>query len=88
MNVQFKQSFVRDLRAVRDKDLLRRVQDIIQTVEQANSLDDVPGLRKLKGQNQYFRIRVGDYRLGLVLEGDVVAFVRFLHRRDIYRYFP
>ncbi|NPA92437.1 MAG: type II toxin-antitoxin system RelE/ParE family toxin, partial [Chloroflexi bacterium] len=36
----------------------------------------------------FYRIRLGDYRLGLEIEGDTVVFVRFLHRRDIYRYFP
>ncbi|GIK72728.1 MAG: hypothetical protein BroJett021_17160 [Chloroflexota bacterium] len=37
---------------------------------------------------RYYRIRVGDYRLGLALEGDTVILVRFLHRKEIYRYFP
>jgi mRNA interferase RelE/StbE len=31
---------------------------------------------------------VGDYRIGISVEGDEVEFVRCLHRRDIYRYFP
>jgi hypothetical protein len=26
--------------------------------------------------------------MGLIIEGDIVVFVRFLHRSDIYRYFP
>lgn len=34
------------------------------------------------------RLRIGDYRLGMIVEGEVVEIVRFLHRRDIYRYFP
>lgn len=46
-------------------------------------------LKKLSGgRGAYYRIRVGDYRLGLEVEGDVVVFVRCLHRRDMYRYFP
>jgi mRNA-degrading endonuclease RelE of RelBE toxin-antitoxin system len=31
---------------------------------------------------------LGDYRLGLVIEDDIVTLVRILHRKDIYRYFP
>ena len=34
------------------------------------------------------RIRIGDYRLGIALERDVAILVRFLHRRDVYRFFP
>ena len=40
------------------------------------------------GSGDFYRIRVGDYRLGLELEGEEVVFVRCLHRREIYRYFP
>ena len=33
-------------------------------------------------------VGVGSYRIGVVLEGSEVEFVRCLDRRDIYRYFP
>jgi len=88
MNTQFKESFTKDLRKIRDKDLLNRAKVVIETVEQAQSLGQIPNLERLKGWSKYYRIRVGDYRVGLAVEGDVVAFVRFLHRKDIYRYFP
>jgi mRNA interferase RelE/StbE len=45
-------------------------------------------LRKLSGADDYYRIRVGEYRLGVVIQGDKVEFVRCLHRRDLYRFFP
>lgn len=88
MKAQFKESFAKDLRRVRDKALLDRVRSAIEAVEQANTLADIPHLEPLKGWNTYYRIRVGDYRIGLVLEEETVVFVRFLHRKDIYRYFP
>ena len=43
---------------------------------------------KLGGAGNFFRIRIGDYRIGLALEGEGVEFVRCLPRRDLYRYFP
>ena len=59
-----------------------------ELVEQAQHLGQVANLKKLRGGGNYYRIRVGDYRIGLIVEGDAVTFVRFLHRKDIYRYFP
>ncbi|MBC7263096.1 MAG: type II toxin-antitoxin system mRNA interferase toxin, RelE/StbE family [Chloroflexi bacterium] len=88
MNTQFRESFSKDLRKIRDKDLLNRVKAVIEAVEQAQGLGEIPNLERLKDWNKYYRIRVGDYRLGLVIEGDIVTFVRFLHRKDLYRYFP
>ncbi|MGH2412635.1 MAG: type II toxin-antitoxin system RelE family toxin, partial [Microcystaceae cyanobacterium] len=35
-----------------------------------------------------YRIRLGDYRIGLFIEGKTVTFARVLHRKEIYRYFP
>lgn len=88
MKVLFRESFLRDLRRIEDQDIQRRIREAVESVEQATSLRDVPNLRRLRSQGRHYRIRVGDYRLGLTLEGDEVYFVRALHRREIYRYFP
>jgi mRNA interferase RelE/StbE len=88
LNVEFRSSFARDLKRIRDRDLKRRVGEIIELVERVQSLQEVENIKKLRGGNRYYRIRVGDYRIGLLVEGDIVTFVRFLHRKDIYRYFP
>ena len=88
MRVEFRSSFVRDLNSVKDKAILRRVKEIIERAEQTKSSTEIPNLKRLKGSGNYSRIRVGEYRIGVVLEGDDITFVRFLHRREIYRYFP
>ena len=46
--------------------------------------------QKLTGYNSYYKIRIGDYRLGLYInvEEQIVEFQRVLHRREIYRKFP
>ena len=88
MKVEFKNSFAKDLRKLRDQDLLGRIKATIETIEAANSLDEVSNLKKIKGNDFYFRIRFGDYRIGLFLQDDTLLFVRVLHRREFYRYFP
>ena len=67
---------------------MKRTKEVIELVEQAGSLTDIPNLKKLKGGGNYFRLRVGDYRFGIALVNDAVVFVRFLDRKDIYKYFP
>ena len=88
MKVEFRSSFVRDLNSVRDKAILRRVKEIIERAEQTKSSAEIPNIKRLKGSGNYSRIRVGDYRIGVILEGESITFVRILHRREIYRYFP
>jgi mRNA interferase RelE/StbE len=72
----FRESFARDLRGIRDRKLLQRVKEVIEAVEQADSMNDLPNLKRLKGAKGYFRLKLGDYRLGLALENDTVLLVR------------
>jgi len=88
VKVAFEASFARDLKRIKDQQLLWRVQEVIAEVKAAMELNDIRDLRKLKGYDTFYRIRSGDYRIGLEVISDQVIFVRILHRKDIYRYFP
>ena len=57
-------------------------------MELANALPEIRNIKLLQGHEDFYRIRVGDYRIGLFVEGETVAFVRILHRKEVYRYFP
>jgi len=89
VKIEFRKSFAKDLKKRKtDKTLLKRVKQIILEVEETQDIHKINNLKKLKAQGNHYRIRLGDFRLGLVIESDTVLFVRFLHRGDIYRYFP
>ena len=88
MKTAFRKSFVRDLKRIKNRELWGRIQLTIEHVESADSLDHIADVKKLGGADQAFRIRVGDHRLGIIVTGDCVEFVRCLHRRDLYRFFP
>jgi mRNA interferase RelE/StbE len=88
MRTSFRKSFDRDLKKVKDREVLDRVGEIIERVEAADTTGEIGDLKKMSGSDDAYRIRIGDYRVGVVIEGDVVEFVRFLHRRELYRFLP
>ena len=88
MNTRFRESFDQDLSALTDAGLLRRIRRVIEQVEAARSFQQIPNLKRLDARGKYYRIRVGDYRIGFVFEQGAVTFVRCLNRKEIYRYFP
>ena len=88
MELEFTSSFTRDLRRLRNRELRARVERVIREVERAESIEAVAGAVRLRGPGAFYRIRIGDYRLALSVEGSTAIVTRFLHRRDIYRYFP
>jgi mRNA interferase RelE/StbE len=89
MRTDFRKSFARDLqRRKNDSTFLNRVKEAIEGIEQAQTTSEIANLKKLKGESDYYRIRLGSYRIGIRIEDDLVVFIRALHRKDIYRYFP
>jgi len=90
MRTDFKKSFLRDIKKLKDKILLEKIRQAILAVEQAKTMQDIPDLKKLKGSKKgiYYRIHVDNYRIGITIENDVVTFLVFDTRKDIYKYFP
>jgi mRNA interferase RelE/StbE len=89
MNVSFDRSFYKSLDKLSDADTKERVAGLIEQVEAATTLSEIPHLKKMEGFKTFYRIRLGDYRVGVELEpGGIVRFIIVAHRKDIYRLFP
>ena len=88
MKVIFLKSFLIDIKKVKDKGLKSRIKKLILEIEAAQSLEEITGVKKMRGYSIAYRIRMGDYRLGLYKETDCVELARFLKRNDIYKVFP
>lgn len=88
MKIDFKKSFSRDLKKINDKNILKKVKAVIDTIENTPNIMEIKNVKHLTSGGKYYRIRIGDYRIGIKIENEIVFFVRFLHRREIYRYFP
>lgn len=64
-------------------DIYTRIISALQTLAD----DPRPrGVKKLKGYRDYWRIRVGDYRIIYAIQDDrlLVIVIRIGHRRDVY----
>ena len=89
MKTAFKKSFVKDLKKyAKDKTLLDRIHKTITEVEASKNIASIKNMKKLKAEGSYYRIRLGNFRIGIIIENETVTFVRVLHRNEIYRYFP
>ncbi len=88
MNTTFRKSFARDLKKLEDQKLLDRIRQAIEAVEEATSLENIPNLKQMSDTTNYYRIRVGEHRIGVAVDGDTVDFVRCLPRKDLYKFFP
>lgn len=88
MKTEFKASFLKAIKKIDSDQLKSDIANAILNVELAESHRQISQLKKLKGYKQYYRIRIGDYRIGIKIETEVVIFVDIAHRKNIYRIFP
>lgn len=88
MIVKIDKVFEKDTDKIKDKRILFKIADVIEKVREANDIISIKNIKKLKGSNKFYRIRLGDFRIGLIIDNDIVEFIRCLHRKDIYKYFP
>lgn len=88
MNILIDRRFEKDTDKIRDRNLLIKLADIIEQVRNSPNFESIHNFKKMQGSNNYYRIRIGDYRIGIILSGNTVTFIRFLHRKEIYRVFP
>lgn len=88
MRTIYLESFERDIRKLKERKIKTSLLELIGYIKESGNLIEIKSLKKIKGEKKFYRIRVGDYRLGVKIEGETVTFIRFLHRKDIYRYFP
>lgn len=88
MEVVFLRSFFRDIKKIKDQRLKQKVKNLIISLENAETLEGVSNVIKMKGYAIAYRVRIADCRLGLYCENQVVEIARFVKRNDIYKVFP
>lgn len=88
MHVEFLRKFLKDLDKITQPKDKSSIIETIELVKSTSSFNNIPGLKKLTGFDDAFRIRSGNYRIGVFIESNTVIFARVAHRKDIYRIFP
>ena len=88
MTVEPSRQFSRDVRRLGSSQIRRRLDRTIQELIEVADITEVSGIKRLLAEGQHYRIRIGDYRLGITMDGKIAVLRRFLPRGEIYRYFP
>jgi mRNA interferase RelE/StbE len=89
MKIEFDKSFLKSLDIINDNKLLNKIESTIISLENAKSINDISNIKKLIGFKNYYRIRIGDYRLGCeLIEEQILRLIIISHRKNIYKKFP
>ena len=61
---------------------------VLEALETAKNVTEIKDLKKLSGYTNYYRIRIGNYRMGLQIINPKIIVVIILHRGTVYKVFP
>jgi mRNA interferase RelE/StbE len=89
MDIEFSKSFEKQTSQIKDKALLIRLSKLIKRIMECHSLNEIPNLKPMVGYTGFYRIRLGEYRIGISMEDKTVWFL-FFGKRDenTYKRFP
>ena len=79
MKVEFLKRFSKDIDELTVKSVKSALKKVIESIESANTLTDIPNTKKLQGHRTAYRIRVGDHRLGFFYENKTIILARFVN---------
>ncbi|MCT7952066.1 type II toxin-antitoxin system RelE/ParE family toxin [Ancylothrix sp. C2] len=89
MNTEYLPSFIKDLKSLKSTPIFGAIKTLVfEEIPNTPDFEELRQVKKLQGYENAYRIRVGDYRIGLTFDGEVVIFFRVLHRKEFYNYFP
>ena len=88
MNVRYQKRFLKDLARIPSKRRKRIEQFVFDEVPSLGAISESGKVEQMTGYPGFYKVRFGDYRIGLKIQNDTVFFERVLHRKDIYRFFP
>ncbi len=88
MKTAYKKRFLKDADNLPDQIKKDILDFAFKQIPEIENVQDINNLKKLSGFKNFYRIRYSDYRIGIVLQKDKIVFIRVLHRKDIYKFFP
>ena len=89
MNFETSKQFDKLVFKIKEQSVKTRLKKVIEKISFAKDLNEIPNLTPIVGHPDYYRIKFGDYRIGISLEGDTVWFLFFGKRNEsTYKKFP
>ncbi|MDR0799058.1 MAG: type II toxin-antitoxin system RelE/ParE family toxin [Dysgonamonadaceae bacterium] len=87
MEIIYLRKFQKDIESLPSEAKIQ-LKKIIFSCKEAGTIRELPSLKKLTSYSSAYRIRMGNYRIGIFIENNIIEFARIAHRKDIYKLFP
>ncbi len=88
MNYELNKGFTKEFDKLKDEKVKVNLVTLINRIAEAHTLQDIVGLKQLKGYKTCYRVRKGDYRIVFLFQNETAFVMGFSHRKNVYKKFP
>ncbi|MEQ8624911.1 MAG: type II toxin-antitoxin system RelE/ParE family toxin [Vicingaceae bacterium] len=89
MIVKFDKGFAKSLKREINPLLKKGVAEFIRKADKATDIHELPSVKKMKGYTDFYRYRIGKYRIGFrKIDNHTISLIIVAKRSTIYRRFP
>ncbi len=88
MKVEYSKQSLKDLAVIPSKLRTPIENFIFNELPNTYGISESKKIEMLKGYKNFYKVRMGNYRVGIYKEGNTLIIKRILHRKEIYKYFP
>ncbi len=89
MQIAYTKTFLKDLAKVAPaKRRLQIEKFVFEELPVFFSIEEVGKIEKMTGYIDHYKMRFGDYRVGMFKNNNVIELKRVLNRKEIYKFFP
>ena len=88
MKVEYRSSFIKDLKKIKSKATSDLIKTVIENCEKAVTIAEINHCEALQSRGKFFKIKCGQYRFGVFIDKGTVEFLKFGTRQNFYDDFP
>ncbi len=88
MIVEFRNSFLKDIKKIKAQATKDLVKKVIKDCEAAKSPDQILHCEPLTSKGKFFKLKYSQFRFGVYIDKGIVEFIKFGTRQNFYKDFP
>lgn len=88
MIIEYRSSFLKDIKKIKDKKVKELIESVILNVKAAQNIENIHGCERLSSKGKYYKLKYPPYRIGVYIDKGIVEFIKFGTRENFYRNFP
>lgn len=89
MQITYTKTFLKDLAKVTPVKRRQQIEKFVfEELPVLSSIENAGNIEKMTGYKNHYKVRFGDYRVGMLKNNNTIELRRVLNRKEIYKFFP